>query len=77
MQINIDETKKIKKFLFFKSVNASKPNMSLILTFSEEAFDGGVLGNVKLNKPKIKEAIDDIKKVFFNIPSRTLSFVSQ
>ena len=66
MHIRIDEIKKIKYFLFFRSERASSPNILLILKFSLSAV-GGVLGKVKLKIPKIKDAAAVRKKVFSKI----------
>src|SRR5690606_13413216 len=63
-----DEMKNIKKFLPFNNPSASRPSISVNFTFSPLLL-GGVLGNVKLNKPKNADAIDTIKKVYLNIPS--------
>ena len=57
----------------FNNFRASSPNISDILTFSPFATFGGVLGKVKLNNPRIADAIAVIMKVFcskpFSIPS--------
>ena len=63
MHIRIEEIKKIKYFLFFRSESASNPNILLKLKFSLSAV-GGVLGNVKLKIPKINDAAAVRKKVF-------------
>ena len=51
---NIDEIKNIRYLESFKSFNASRPSISLMLGLSLVAF-GGVLGKLKLNKPSATE----------------------
>ena len=68
MQIKTDDRKKTKKFLSFKSFNASKPKISDIDTLAS-LFLGGVLGSRKLKIPRTKEAIEVTKNVFANKPS--------
>ena len=64
----IDEIKNIRKFLSFRSFSASRPKISLTFTLSPFPL-GGVVGKVKLNNPKITDAIAVIKNVFLSNPS--------
>src|SRR5690606_11188277 len=68
--MSTEERKNTKKFLFFNSLIASKPMIDAIDGFSLlSSFTGGVFGNKKLNTPNNNDAIDAIRKVFFNKPS--------
>src|SRR5690606_38433784 len=78
LQIKIEETKNTKKFLSFKSLIASNPIIDEMLGFSVLSnLIGGVLGNVKLNSPNTKDAMDAIKNVFLSSPFSTPSALSQ
>ena len=77
MQIRIEEIKNTAKFLLFKSLRASRPIISLMLTFSPRVLVGGVFGKVKLKMPNTMAAIPAMAKVFFRSPRLALSCESQ
>ncbi|MNT39401.1 hypothetical protein D3C72_1756440 [compost metagenome] len=62
--------KKIKKFLSFNNLIASRPIIDAKDGFSPSSnLTGGVLGKAKENTPSTNEATPDIKNVFFKAPS--------
>ena len=69
--------KNIKKLRSFNNFSASKPKISPRDKDVPSVFEGGVLGKVKLKRPKINEATETIKKVFANAPEAIAAGASQ
>ena len=62
----------MRKFLSFNNFSASNPKTSDTFISVPFAIFGGVLGKVKLNIPKISEAMEASRNVFFIKPAFTL-----
>ena len=73
MQINMDEIKKIRKFLSFNILRASRPNKDDSAIFSPLNTVGGVFGRLKLITPKSNEETPETANVFLKSPSDTAS----
>jgi hypothetical protein len=68
MQINMEQIKKMRKFLSFNNPNASRPMISEKFALVP-ALGGGVCGKVKLNNPNAAETIAVRRNVLTSAPS--------